>query len=53
MDIIIVGHNDINVKDVEQHLHGNTKKKVSSPKYRLKKEIVDCYAEGMGKNGLR
>ena len=52
MDIIIVGYNDINIKDVEQHLHGNTKKKVSSPKHRLKREIVDCYAEGMGINAI-
>jgi len=51
MDIIIVGHSDINVKGVEQRLHGNTKKK-PSPKHRLKREIMDCYADGMGMNAL-
>ena len=52
MDIINVGHRDINVKDVEQHLHGNTKKKEKSPKHKLKRQIMDCYAEGMGINAI-
>ncbi|MFK5976049.1 MAG: IS1 family transposase [Sulfurovum sp.] len=52
MDIIIVVHSDISVKDVEQSIHGNTKKKVNRPKHRLKREILDCYGEGMGMNAI-
>ena len=52
MDIIVVEHNDINVKIVNLYLYGNTKKKEQVPKHRDKIKIMDCYAEGMGLNSI-
>jgi len=52
MGIIVVEHNDINVKSVKQCLYGSTKKKEPIPKHKLKKQILDCYAEGMGVNAI-
>ena len=52
MGIIVVEHNDINVKIVRLYSYGNTKKKEKSPKNRNKSKIMDCYAEGMGLNAL-
>ena len=52
MDIIVVEHNDINVKSAMQYLYGNTKKKERSPRHKEKKKIMDCYAEGMGLNSI-
>ena len=47
MDITIVEPNAINVKIVNLLLQGNTKKKEKSPKNRLKRQIMDCYAWGL------
>ena len=52
MGIILVEHNDINVKSVKQYLHGSTKKKDKVPKHREKRKIMDCYAEGMGLSSI-
>ena len=52
MGIIVVEHNDINVKIVKPYLYGSTKKKEKTPKNRNKSKIMDCYAEGMGLNAL-
>jgi insertion element IS1 protein InsB len=52
MGIIVVEHNGINVKSVNQYLHGSTKKKSKVAKHRDKKKIMDCYAEGMGINSI-
>ena len=52
MDIIVVEHNDINVKIVKQYLCGNMKKKEKLPRHKEKKKIMDCYAEGMGLNSI-
>ena len=52
MGIIVVEHNDINVKIVRLYSYGNTKKKEKSPKNKNKSKIMDCYAEGMGLNAL-
>ena len=52
MDIIVVEHNDINVKIVKLYLYGSTKKKEKIPKHKDKTKIMDCYAEGMGLNSI-
>jgi len=52
MGIIVVEHNDINARIVKQYLYGSTKKKGRQPKYKDKKKIMDCYAEGMGINSI-
>ena len=52
MGIIVVEHNDINVKIVKPYLYGNTKKKEKVPKHKDKIKIMNCYAEGMGLNSI-
>jgi len=52
MGIIVVEHNDINVKIVKQYLHGSTKKKSKVVKHRDKKKIMDCYVEVMRINSI-
>jgi len=52
MGIIVVEHNDINVKSVKPYLYGNTKKKGKVPRHKDKIKIMNCYAEGMGLNSI-